>query len=346
MRAMMARLALPALSALGLIGCGGDEKPPEQQALLEVKAYVTSNLNDFVDAAAKLQAAAPAPDDDGWNPTANAAAVTEMKAQWKRARVAYEHVEGAIAVLFPELDVSTDERYDGFLADNGPDAALFDDTIVTGVHGIERILWSDTIPGSVVAFESALPGYQAAAFPSTRQQADDFKNKLCAKLVADAIEIRDEFKPLALDPATAYRGVIGSMEEQLEKADLAATGEEESRYAQYTLADMRANVEAGVKTFAAFKPWLKSKPGGQALIDKIDADFGRVNAAYAQLSGDALPPVPATWSSQSPSAADLATPFGMLWGVLHAEADPATAGTLVSDMNESAQLLGIPELPE
>lgn len=346
MKALTARLAAAALAAVGMAGCSGDDKNPEQQALLEVKSYINTNLNDFVDATKKLQAAAPAPDADGWSATADAAAVAEMKTQWKRARAAYEHVEGAIAVLFPELDVSTDERYDGFLADNGPDTALFDDMIVTGVHGIERILWSDMIPASVVAFESALPGYKAAAFPATMQEADDFKNKLCAKLIADATEMRDEFQPLALDPATAYRGVIGSMQEQLEKADFAATGEEESRYAQYTLADMRSNVEAGVATFNAFKPWLKTKDGGQAMIDKIEADFARVNAAYAQLSGDSLPPVPATWSSQNPTATDLATPFGMLWTVLHTEADGATSGTLVADMNGSAEMLGIPELPQ
>ena len=346
MPSMTRRVAFAAVCAIGAVGCGGDAKTPEQQALLDVKAYVATNLNDFVDAAQKLQAAAPAADEDGWNATTDAAALTEMKAQWKRARVAYEHVEGAIAVLFPELDVSTDERYDGFIADNGPDAALFDDMIVTGVHGIERILWSNMIPDTVVAFESALPGYKAPAFPATRQEAEDFKTKLCAKLVTDAIEMRSEFQPLALDPATAYRGVIGSMEEQLEKADFAATGEEESRYAQYTLADMRANVAAGVATFDAFKPWLKSKAGGPEMITKIEADFARVNAAYAGLPGDALPPVPATWSSQNPTTADLATPFGMLWSVLHMEADPATSGTLVSDMNTSAQMLGIPELPQ
>jgi iron uptake system component EfeO len=346
MKASTARLAAITLLTVGIAACGSDEKTPEQQALLNVKSYIASNLNDFVDASKQLCAAAPAPDDDGWSAAADAAAITAMKTQWKRARVAYEHVEGAIAVLFPELDVSTDERYDGFIADNGADTNLFDDMIVTGVHGIERILWSDVIPPAVVEFESALPGYKAAAFPATRQETDDFKNKLCARLVADATEMRNEFQPLALDPASAYRGVIGSMGEQLEKADLAATGEEESRYAQYTLADMRSNVEAGVATFEAFKPWLRSKDGGPAMIEKIDTDFARVSAAYDQLSGDSLPPVPATWSSQNPRAADLATPFGMLWSVLHAEADAATSGTLVSDMNGSAEMLGIPELPQ
>ena len=75
-----------------------------------------------------------------------------MKAAWVRARTAYEHVEGAIAPIFPELDAAIDERYDGFLADIGPtgDANLFDGTGVTGMHGIERILYSDSIPANVV----------------------------------------------------------------------------------------------------------------------------------------------------------------------------------------------------
>ncbi|MES1171985.1 MAG: imelysin family protein [Bacteroidota bacterium] len=336
---------LTTLAAAGLAGCGESDKDPQGEALSRVKAFITTNISDLSDANAKLQAAAPAPDADGWTATADAAAVMSMKTQWKRARVAYENIEGAIAVLFPELDYSTDQRYDAFLADNGPDTNLFDNQNVTGIHAIERILWSDMIPAPVVTFEQTLPGFKAAAFPTTSQQADDFKNKLCARLVADVKMLRDQFGPLALDSGAAFRGVIGSMGEQLEKAELAASGEEESRYAAYTLADMRTNVNAGVKTFEAFKPWLKSKKADQQ-IQKIDAAFVRVNGAYTGLTGDALPAVPATWSSQQPTAADLQTPFGMLWTVLHDEADPDTAGTLVYEMNAAADILGIPQLPE
>lgn len=337
--------AAAVLASIASPGCGGDPASPEQQALDGVTSFIKINLADLADSSAKLQAAAPAPREDGWNATDDASAITTMKSEWRRARAAYEHIEGAIAVLFAELDYATDQRYDAFIGDNGPDTNLFDDDNVVGGHAVERILWSDQIPERVKTFEAQLPGYKVAAFPATRQEADDFKNKLCAKLVADVKLMRDQFGgSVVLDPAAAFRGVTGSMEEQLEKANLAATGEEESRYAQFTLADMRTNVAAGKKTFAVFKPWLKSK-GADARIAAIETAFGRVDAAYAALDGDALPPVPATWSSLNPSAADLASPFGMLWSVLHVEADPDMQGTLVSEMNAAAATLGIPELP-
>ena len=145
--------------------------------------------------------------------------------------------------------------------------------------------------------------------------------------------------------AAAVRGVIGSMREQIEQANRAASGEEESRYAQYTLADMRANVEAGVYTYEAFKPWLLSLDGGKALDVKVTAGFKRIQDHYATLPGDALPEVPAHWSAQQPSAEDLATPFGQLYQRLTDEADGDRDGSLVEAMEASADLLGIPQLP-
>ena len=305
----------------------------------------TKNLDALATADAALQAAAPAGGANGWDVTgADAAAMTAMKTHWKEARTAYESIEGAIAVLFPDLDVSTDERYDGFLSDLGPDNDLFDDQGVTGIHAIERILWSDSIPADVVAFESSLAGYQAARFPQTAAEAQEFKNKLCARLITDVGTMRSQFEPLALDPAAAYRGIIGSMSEQVEKANKAATGEEESRYAQYTLADMRVNVAAGVATYDNFAAWVTSQSGGADADAKIRAGFARVDAAYANLQGDALPPVPHDWSSVSPSTADQATPFGMLYMTLLHEADPGASGSLVEAMSQSADLLGIPQL--
>jgi iron uptake system component EfeO len=339
-----AAAALTAAVVAVALGCGGDASSPEDQALEGVTAFIKSNMTDLADASVKLQAAAPAA--SGWNATTHAAAVASMRSEWKRARVAYEHIEGAIAVLFPDLDYSTDQRYDAFIADNGRDDNLFDDQNVVGVHAIERILWSDEIPARVKTFEMGLGGaYKEAGFPATMQEADDFKNKLCAKLAADVTTMRAQFGGAVLDPAAAFRGVIGSMGEQIEKADLAVTGAEESRYAQFTLGDMRTNVSAGKKTFQAFKPWLKSKMG-DAQITAIETAFARVDAAYAMLDGDALPPVPSTWSSLHPSDADLATPFGMLWFVLHTEADPDSEGSLVFWMNAAAATLGIPELPQ
>jgi iron uptake system component EfeO len=328
------------LLLLLLCGCSSTPNTPEENALLQVKAFISMNMDDLYAAVQQLQKAAPL---TGWDGTS--AALPAMKDAWKRARKDYEHIEGAIAVLFPDIDFSTDQRYDAFLSANGPDDDMFDDMGVTGIHAIERILWSDSIPDRVVKFEMGLAGYSPAAFPTTDAQATEFHDKLCGRLVTDVNTMRTEFGPLALDPAAAYRGVIGSINEQVEKVNKAATGEEESRYAQYTLADMRANVEAGVVTYQAFRPWLLSKKGSD-LDGKISDGFNRVQAAYAMLSGDALPPVPMGWTSVEPSNADLATPFGMLWQVLQNESDPTVSGSLVQVMTQSADLMGIAELPQ
>ena len=323
-------------------GCGAPATP-ETQALLDVKTFIVGNINDLEKAVGDLQNAAPAPDADGWNSTADKAAVDNMKAAWKRARIAYEHIEGAIAVLFSGLDVSTDARYDDFISTT-PDDNLFDDQGATGIHAIERILYSDVIPARVKTFEMGLMYYKPAAFPSNMQEASDFKTKLCARLVTDVKTMQTDFAPLALDPAAAYRGVIGSMNEQVEKANKAITGEEESRYAQFTLADMRTNVDAGLQTYNAFRSWLLSK-GGASDDVTIKAGFDKIRAKYDSYAGDSLPPVPATWSPEMPSAEDLATPFGQLFQLLEDESNPDTSGSLVNTMNHSADLLGIPQLP-
>jgi iron uptake system component EfeO len=315
---------------------GGD---PSTATLLAVKGYIASNLDELLAAARELQRAAPAPDADGWTPGDSPAAVDAMKDAWRKARRAYEHVEGAIAVLFGELDESTDQRYDAFI-ETTRDDNLFDDMIVTGIHAIERILWADSTPAPVVAFEEGLPNYVAAAYPASAQQASDFKDKLCARLVSDVQMMVDGFKPVAVDPAAAYRGVIGSMNEQREKINKAETGEEESRYASETLADMRSNVEGGIATEQAFRPWLISKPGGAELDARIGAGLQRISAAYGP--GEArLPPLPGSWNAAMPSASDLATPFGKIYSTLAAESDESNPESLVSAMNRAADLMGI-----
>src|SRR5262245_4609214 len=105
----------------------------EEDVILGVKDLVSADLENLLTASEALQTSAPAPDADGW---AAGAELDPSKAAWKDARSAYERIEGAIAVLFPDLDASTDERYDGFLAE-GPDVDLFDGEGVTGVHAIE-----------------------------------------------------------------------------------------------------------------------------------------------------------------------------------------------------------------
>lgn len=342
-------LALCALT-LGLAACGGsdstDPDPPRTQALLTVKRGIDADLATLASAVAAMQSAAPAPDADGWNATADAAAVTAMRTQWKRAREAYEHIEGAIAVLFPELDVSTDARYDAFLTDlpMHRDDNLFDGDGVTGMHAVERILWADVVPARVVTFEMALPGYRPAAFPANAQEATAFRDGLVARLLRDVRQMQTEFGPLALDPPAAFRGVQGSMREQIEKLDKAASAEEESRYAQSTLFDMRANLVGAQRTWAAFRPWVLSR-NGAALAARVDARFTATQQRYDALMGDALPQVPAGWNPDMPSAEHLATPYGQLHTALTEEVDPRHTGSLVYEMDQAAALLDIPRLP-
>ena len=324
---------------VGVVACKQEEG--EATAVLAVKDYVSVELSALAGASEVVRDSAPTPDADGWD---GASELTASRAAWHDARVSYERVEGAIAVLFPDLDASTDERYDGFLGE-GPDADLFDGEGVTGVHAIERILWADAHPAWVVDFESALTGYTVAAFPATEAEATDYRDALCQRLVDDVDEMSTSFEPLALDAAAAYGGVVGSMAEQVEKVTLAATGEDESRYAQHTLADMRANLEGGLAIYEAFAPWIAEQDGGEALDAEVRDGFARVDAAYGALSGDALPAVPATWNADAPSAADLATPYGELYTLLADETDPAATGSLVERMVAAADLVGIEIVP-
>jgi len=325
------------LSISVLMGCA--DETPEQRSVLTVKAYVSVELDLLHRAALDLQAAAPDPDVDGWNAEDDAAAVEAMRRAWREARTHYERIEGAIAVLFPGLDASTDERYDGFL-EEGPDSDLFDAEGVIGVHAIERILWADSVPDHVLAFESGLSGYTPAAFPATAAEATRFRDALCQRLVDDTDTMRTTFEPLALDPASAFRGVIGSMAEQVEKTSLAATGEDESRYAAHTLGDMRANLEGGLAIYEAFGPGVIVEGGG-ATNDGVHAGFDRVRAIYEGYTGSALPPVPEGWNPDAPSDEHLATEYGMLFAALSREADPDVADSLVSHMRAAAELLGI-----
>jgi iron uptake system component EfeO len=326
------------------IACGSDTKSSdyEAQATLSVKNYVDAQLEKLNSGALAIQKAAPAPDADGWNATDDAAAVSAMRKAWADTRDAYERIEGSIAVLFPTLDVSTDERYDGFLGSDGPDDNLFDGEGVTGVHAVERILWADSIPDRVKNFESTLDGYKPAEFPMTREEADAFKNELIGRLITDTKTMRDEFHGVALAPSAAFRGMIGSMQEQSEKTKLAASGEDESRYAQRTLADMRANLTGAVAVFDAFKPWINAAAGA-GRDDEISSGFKTITAAYTAVDGPALPAVPDGFDPDNPSDADLKTPYGKLWKLLHTETDLNTDGSLVSKMSSAADAMGIPE---
>jgi iron uptake system component EfeO len=324
---------------------GGSDVDLEKSAIRGTKDYVTEELEKLVAASEAIQKAAPAADADGWNPKDDAQAVEKMRAAWGDARDAYERVEGSIAILFEGLDVSTDERYDGFIEGEGPDDDLFDGKGVTGMHAIERILWAGDHPETVIKFESALEGYKEAAFPSNKDEAEKFKNELAKLLVDDTHQMLDSFEPVALDAPTAFYGVIGSMGEQLEKVTLATTAQDESRYAQRTLDDMRANLEGGEKVYAAFRDWVKADAGDDTDA-KIMAGFKSIEKAYADNKGSAIPAPPKNFDSMEPSDADLETPFGKLYGLLTTETDLMSKTSLINVMNGAANDMKLEELAE
>ena len=299
---------------------------------------IAADLADLSAAARDLQAAAPT---HAWTDADTA----PMIAAWRAARIAYEHVEGATAPIFPDLDLSMDARYDDFLANTGGDTNLFDGTGVTGMFAIERILFAPQIRAEVVDFERTLPGYQPARYPMTDEEAMAFKTQLAQKLVDDADTLREQWQPAAIDIGAAYQGLVGLMNEQKEKVNLAATGEEESRYASWTLFDLRNNLDGTQKIYALFRAWIDAKHGSEHDA-AIVAVLGDMTDLYAATPGAALPPVPADWSSDMPSPADLAMPFGMLWQQIHEAVDPTRDGSAVHEMIAVAVLLGFPEFVE
>jgi len=348
--------AAAALLALGLQlgGCGSDSSPDQKaQVASAMQTSMKGDLTDLWQASVALQAAAPLPVGRGWDATLDAAAIQSMKMAWVQARTAYEHVEGATAPIFTQLDISIDERYDGFLATLGAagDPDPFDGVGVTGMHAIERILYADVIPANVVTFEQSLPGYAPAAFPATEAQAAEFKNALCAKLVADARSLLDQWTPQQIDVAGAFMGLEGLMNEQQEKVNKASSGEEESRYSQRTMADLRANLAGTTKIYDLFSDWLKSRPATAMVPESgaqadavIKAAFASLGDVYTTIPGDAIPAPPVTWSAEAPSSADLLTPFGRLYEAVHAQVDPTVDGSVVFEMDRAALLLDIPVL--
>lgn len=337
-----------AMLSLALAGCSDAatvKTDADYQAEIagSMQAAIAVEIDGWLAASRSLCDAAPLPVGRGWDAALDAAAIAAMKAEWRTARVRYEHIEGAVAPLFPELDAATDARYDDFLAELGAagDPVLFDDRGVTGMHAIERILYAPTIPAEVTSFEAPLPGYVAARFPSNAAEASSFKLELCARLVADVTTLQGQWKPAKLDIGAAFEGLISLMNEQREKVNKAATGQEESRYSRMTLADIHANLEGTETIYALFQPWIATKSKGPAADRGITAGFAALRVAYDATPGDTIPAPPATWSAE-PSAKDRATPFGRLFEAVTFAADPAREGSIVFEMNEAAGVLGLP----
>lgn len=368
MRSIVPLLAPIFVSLVALAGCSGDDTAAgstsggavmtdaqfEEAAVTGMHDLLLKDIQTMGEGGAAIQSAAPTPPDRGWDAALDVAAITSMRAAWVKARDAYEHSEGALAPLFPSVDNAIDARYDDFmtqLSAQGGDSDLFDGAGVTGMHALERVIYADVTPAYVVTFEAALPGYVKAAFPSTAAEAASFKDKLCAKFIADTSKLESLWTPVNINVVIAFQGLISLIKEQGEKVSKASSFEEESRYSQRTMADLRANLAGAKAVYAMFEPWIVSKkaPGdptkdGPTLDANIQQGFAALEAAYALVSGDAIPTPPATWSSLNPTEADKKTPFGELFVAVQAAVDPASPGSIVAQMNDAASALGFPAL--
>jgi len=345
------------VTGLLLAGCSSDDTTDvktdaqyQADVVSGMHATLATDVQALHQAAVDIQTAAPQPVDRGWDATADATALANLNAMWLRARSSYERIEGALAPIFPDIDAAIDARYEDFLEEMAPsgDQNLFDGEGVTGMHAIERILFVRTTPPSVISLEESLPGYKAAAFPATAAEAADFKNALVAQLVEDTEFLEQQWQPqrLATNIGEAFQGLIALMNEQREKVNKAASEEEESRYAQRTMQDIRDNLDGTRRVYDLFQPWPETKADGVEINLKVQASFDALKAAYAAVNGPAIPPPPATWSSEMPSAADLQTPFGKLYTAIQSAVDPNEPGSAVEQMNRAATTLGFDEYVE
>jgi iron uptake system component EfeO len=332
-------LACTAVLVMALAACvQKSDAEFRREVAASMHSSITQDLANIVQAARDLQTAAPT---RAWSAQTDAAAIMRMQEAWMRMRMAWEHVEGAVAPMFAGLNQTMDARYEDYLADIGRrgDQYLFDDEGVIGMHAIERILFATNIRSEVVRFESQLSGYVPASYPSTDNEAIAFKTQLVQRLIDDANELASSWRPEDVDIEAAYHGLIDLMSEQQEKVSLAATGEEESRYSNVTLFDLRNNLTGTNQVYGLFREWIRAK-SAESSDDNIQTKFTSLKRAYSSPDSDSLPQAPDGWSSENPTPDALRTPFGSLWLQIHEVVDPNRPESVVSEMNRISALLG------
>jgi hypothetical protein len=106
--------------------------------------------------------------------------------------------------------------------------------------------------------------------------------------------------------------------------------------------DLRSNIAGCREAYELFREWVSSRPAGTAADTRVMKAFARLEAAYGQVPGDALPAPPESWSSVAPRPADLATPFGTLFAIVKREVEPTAPGSLVHALGEVATILALP----
>jgi hypothetical protein len=166
--------------------------------------------------------------------------------------------------------------------------------------------------------------------------------------VTDAKYLLAKWQPSVADIGSSFSGLISLMNEQKEKVTKAGLHQEESRYSQRTMDDLRYNLGGTTDIYAIFQPWIQSKQGGAAVDTKVEASFQALKTIYdsSQFAGDAFPKPPGDWSDVTPSAANLKTPFGQLYEAVDTAVDATKNGSAVFEMNAAAGLCGLPEFNE
>lgn len=337
-----------------LVACGAGKTPtdPDFEAAVVANTYqlLKVQVRALHQAALDLQDAAPLPPDRGWDAALDDAALVSMKNSWIAMRRAWESSEGVLPNLFDSLDKALDSRYEDLLAPpadgSAPagDADPFDGTGVVGMHAIERILYAPDTPTAVVDWEaSQVPGSMPAMWPATAEQAAAFKTGLCEQLVQDCQTLMDSLKSEAINLAIAFEGLTGLMSAQVEKVNLAADHQEESRYSQRTMADLRENLDGTSAIYSEFMDWLATKPGGLAINAEVEQALDMLAQIYSAVNGAAIPEPPPDWDSKLPSTADQQTPFGVLYRAVVQAVDPNRTGSAVDAMNHAARALNLPE---
>jgi iron uptake system component EfeO len=362
---MLRSFTVPAAVLVCLVsGCSNDDALVLQDAADDAAAAAATRqilvkcANGLHTAAVALQDAAPSGKTAGWSAATDPGAVAAMRAAWRQARSAgaWGGCQAAAQVYAASLATSLDSRYETALA-TAADPYLFDGKGFVGMHAIERILWADSIPASATAFEVTLPNYTQAAFPLQASEAQDFKNQLCGQLVSDAASFQKAVEALTIDAPAGYTAGIDLVKLQFIKLEEAALGKDESRYANFTLDDMRANMATAGAVQQAFDGWLATKkggaptdagagiltPSGAQVVTAIDAGFGQIQQAYQSDpgAGAGLPPVPPGWIATDITPGLIGAPFSEIFLTVSAAVDDTTSSSLVSSMNQAVTLLGI-----
>ncbi len=350
---LLERIPLVAVALLAIVpaaGCGSEGKSESElkaDIVTRMHALMQTEIQGLYQAAVDLQAAAPA-SFSGWDPSRDSGATIDaMKEAWTRTRLHWERVEGPVAPMFSDIDQAIDSRYEDMLAalNGAGDPDPFDGQGMIGMHAIERILYAPG-PMDVVTYEGSdaltAMGSKPATWPTSDPQAAAFKNGLCQRLVTDTQKLLNQWKTKTIDLSAVFTGLTGLVSAQTEKVGLAAMSQQESRYSQTTMADLRSNLAGTRQVYDLFSDWLATKAYGTMLDKSAMAAFDRLNHQYQSVTGDAIPDPPMGWSDP-PSADAALTPFGLLYIAVKNEADPSYAGSAVDTMNQVARALGLPE---